>query len=176
MDSKFRLYIDEVGDPGLKAVNNPKHRYLSLTGVIMELGYVQDVAFPRLEDLKRKYFRSHVDDPVILHRKELINQKHPFQILRDPKVRKKFDRELLKLLSQLQYSVITVIIDKLEHKTRYSVWQYDPYHYCLKVMLERYVLFLPGNFGGIIAEILEREKYYRSPQGKIVGWGRKWLP
>lgn len=35
---------------------------------------------------------------------------------------------------------------------------------------------LPDNFGGQIAQILENEKLHRSPQGKIEGWGRKWLP
>jgi hypothetical protein len=35
---------------------------------------------------------------------------------------------------------------------------------------------LPENFGGVIAAILEESKYNRSPEGKISGWGRKWLP
>jgi hypothetical protein len=35
---------------------------------------------------------------------------------------------------------------------------------------------LPDDFGGQIARILEEEKYRRSPEGKIDGWGRKWLP
>ncbi|MBW1607803.1 MAG: hypothetical protein JRJ74_06855 [Deltaproteobacteria bacterium] len=35
---------------------------------------------------------------------------------------------------------------------------------------------LPLNFGGEIAQILEKEKYYRSPNGRIDGWGRKCLP
>ena len=35
---------------------------------------------------------------------------------------------------------------------------------------------LASNFGGQIAQILEDMKYYRSPDGQIDGWGRKWLP
>ncbi|HEX3525560.1 MAG TPA: hypothetical protein VH988_00710 [Thermoanaerobaculia bacterium] len=35
---------------------------------------------------------------------------------------------------------------------------------------------LPGDFGGQIAKILEEGKYRCSPQGRIEGWGRKWLP
>ena len=46
------------------------------------------------------------------------------------------------MLANWEYSVITVVIDKYEHKIRYTVWRYDPYHYCLTVMLERYVLWL----------------------------------
>jgi len=259
---KYRLYIDEVGNPGLECSKDPRHRYLSLTGIMMELGYVDTIVFAELENLKRKYFHSHVDDPVILHRKELVNQKYPFHSLRNEKIRKEFDQDLLRLLEDLEYTVVTVVIDKFEHKTRYQVWQQDPYHYCLRILLERYVLFLkdleltgdvmaesrggkedmrlkksyrrvfeegteyvssemfesyltsrelkvkqksnniaglqiadliahpsfkstlarknrqslPSNYGGKIALILEKKKYYRSPAGKIDGWGRKWLP
>jgi hypothetical protein len=35
---------------------------------------------------------------------------------------------------------------------------------------------LPSDFGGQIAKILEEDKYRCSPEGKIEGWGRKWLP
>jgi hypothetical protein len=35
---------------------------------------------------------------------------------------------------------------------------------------------LPNNFGGKIAAILEASKYRRASNGKIDGWGRKWLP
>ena len=35
---------------------------------------------------------------------------------------------------------------------------------------------LPQNFGGQIGQILEVSKYYRSPSGRIDGWGIKWLP
>jgi hypothetical protein len=32
---------------------------------------------------------------------------------------------------------------------------------------------LSSNFGRAIASILREKKYYRSPSGKIYGWGRK---
>jgi len=259
---KYRLYVDEVGNPNLGASRNPNNRYLSLTGVILELNYVKTTASPKLEDMKRKYFDSHPDDPVILHRKELVNRKRPFENLRKPKVERAFNSELLDFLKRLEYVVITVVIDKLEHLERYRIWRFDPYHYCLSVLVERYVLWLqsqnavgdvmvesrggkedrrlkvsfehlyergteflkpesfarhltskqlkvksksnniaglqiadivahpsfratqarrnneplPCNFGSQIAKILEESKYYRSHQGRIWGWGRKWLP
>lgn len=33
-------------------------------------------------------------------------------------------------------------LDKRKHKETYTVWRYDPYHYCLAVLLERFVFFL----------------------------------
>lgn len=259
---KYRMYIDEVGNSDLGASTDPNHRYLSLTGVTFDLDYVATVAFPAIEQLKTRYFDSHPDDPVILHRKELVNKKPPFAVLQDTAVEAAFNRDLLKLLTDLDYFVITAVIDKLEHQHRYSAWRFDPYHYCLTVLVERYVRWLhdhncqgdvlaesrggkedrrlkdsferlyqqgseyvqpqlfarwltsrqlkvksksnniaglqvadliahpshratiarrqqqalPDNFGGRIAEILEASKYNRSPQGRIEGWGRKWLP
>ena len=67
--SKFRLYIDEVGNPDLEHSENPNHRFLSLTGVIVDIAYVQERMHPDMELLKTRYFDSHPDDPVILHRK-----------------------------------------------------------------------------------------------------------
>ncbi|MDQ7831443.1 MAG: DUF3800 domain-containing protein [Desulfovibrionaceae bacterium] len=257
-----RLYIDEVGNSDLGASENENHRYLSLTGVIIRHEYVSDTVHPLLEALKTKHFTSHPDDPIILHRKELVNKKYPFSSLRDKENEMKFNDDLLVLLGKLEYKVITIVIDKLEHKQIYSRWLFDPYHYCLAVMLERFVrdlelntlvgdvlaesrggkedrrlkdsfqrlvqqgteyvsrdVFtatlssgqlkvkpkqfnisglqladiiahpsykctlhrrqkksLPDNFGGKIAQLLEKSKYHRSPSGVIDGWGRKWLP
>lgn len=151
---KYRMYVDEVGNPDLKSCYDPLHRYLSLTGVIMELDYVQRVVFPRVEDIKQRYFGSHPDEPVILHRSELLNAKPPFQCLSDAATRHQFDQELLSLLTELDYFVITVVIDKQAHVEQYRVWHYDPYHYCMKVLLERYVMLLQGlgTRGDVMAE------------------------
>ncbi len=260
--NKHRIYIDEVGNADLRSSNNPNHRYLSLTGVIISLEYVENTLFPDIELLKKTFFHSHPDEPVILHRKELVNKREPFTALRKPSVEANFNHQLLKAFAEWEYIAITVTIDKLQHNLQYQVWNYDPYHYCLKVMLERYVQWLkqyhfvgdvmiesrggkedmrlkasfekvweegsefvaanlfqqtltskrlkvkpkayniaglqladliahpafksalsrhnneslPVNFGGQISKILEDNKFYRSSNGRIEGWGRKWLP
>jgi hypothetical protein len=246
--TRYRMYVDEVGNSDLAASNNPNHRYLSLTGIIVELGYVQKTVFPALEELKHRYFGSHPDEPVILHRKELVNKKYPFHALRDTNIEIQVNQELLALLTNLN--------------RKYQVWRFDPYHYCLTVLVERYTRWLdrqdvygdvmaesrggredrrlkdsfegvfqngtqyvepelihhrltsrqlkvkaksnniaglqladiiahpsyratllqhqqqamPDNFGKLIAQILNDSKYDRSPQGRIYGWGQKWLP
>ena len=142
---KYRIYIDEVGNHDLKHVDEPNQRYLSLTGVIMDLDYVAKSVFPKIESLKIKFFNSHPDEPTILHRKELVNKKPPFEVLREPEIERQFNAELLLLLSELEYKVITVVLDKKEHKERYLVWLHDPYHYCMRILVERYVLFLESS-------------------------------
>ena len=84
----------------------------------------------------------------------MVNAKHPFEALKDPVVLEKFDRELLELLSTWDYVVITVCLDKKKHKETYTTWRYDPYHYCLAVLLERYVFYLnrANSQGDVMAE------------------------
>ncbi|TYO99978.1 uncharacterized protein DUF3800 [Geothermobacter ehrlichii] len=177
---KYRIYIDEVGNPDLESSDNPNHRFLSLTGVIIELGHVQDVVAPQLEALKREYFRSHPDEPVILHRKELVNMKNPFHVLKDPEVRGRFDKQLLRLLTDWQYSVISVCIDKKNHKDTYQVWRYEPYHYCLAVLLERYFFFLneKGCQGDVMAESRGGKEDMRLKKSFAALWdeGTEYIP
>ena len=139
---KYRVYIDEVGNPDLESSDNPNHRFLSLTGVIMELEYVKEIVHPQMESLKARYFGSHPDEPVILHRKEIMNARAPFDSLREPLRRAEFDKQILDLMKSWEYTVISVCIDKKRHKETYTTWRYDPYHYCMAVLLERFVLFL----------------------------------
>lgn len=139
---KYRIYIDEVGNPDLGSSDNPNHRFLSLTGIILELGHVEKEVHPQMEALKAKYFRHHPDEPIIFHRKEMVNARAPFEVLKDRELCRRFDRELLNLMAAWEYTVISVCLDKKNHKETYTVWRYEPYHYCLAILLERFVFFL----------------------------------
>jgi hypothetical protein len=152
--AKYRIYIDEVGNNDLETSDNPNHRYLSLTGLIFELNYVKDVVTPSIEKLKQKYFSYHPDEPVILHRKELVNKKYPFNSLKNIKIEEEFNSEFLSLLSILDYVVVSVLIDKKEHKVKYQTWKYDPYHYCMEILLERFFFFLESvdSLGDVMVE------------------------
>lgn len=160
---KYRLYIDEVGSSDLGARMSPNDRYLSLTGLVFELGYVQDVMFPSVEELKREYFGHHPDTPIILHRSELANKKFPFNVLKDPGIEVPFNKRLLGLVGDLDYMALTVVIDKWDHLERYQEFRYDPYHYCLNILMERYVLWLQkrGAVGDVMAESRGRKEDQR---------------
>lgn len=152
--TKYRIYIDEVGNNDLESSDNPNHRYLSLTGLIFELNYVKDVVTPALEKLKQKYFPYHPDEPVILHRKELVNKKFPFDSLKDKIIEENFNSEFIQLLKDLDYLVVSVLIDKKEHKLKYQTWKYDPYHYCMEILIERFFFFLESvdSVGDVMVE------------------------
>jgi hypothetical protein len=150
----YRIYVDEVGNHDLTHADDPNQRFLSLTGVIVESQHALRVLQPELEQMKRQFFQRDPDEPVILHRKELINKRPPFQSLRQPQVEERFNAVLLAALQRWDYHVVTVVLDKREHRDRYQVWHHHPYHYCLQVLLERFVLFLyyRGHRGDVMVE------------------------
>ena len=117
------------------------HRFLCLTGVIFELDYVSKILSPEVEGMKKQFFGSHPDEPIIFHRKEIIHKKPPFSVLLNPDIEKDFNKAILDNLGSWDYKVISVIIDKKEQNQRYSTWKYDPYHY-QEILVERFRLFL----------------------------------
>ena len=134
--TKYRMYVDETGNSDLKHTDDPNHRFLGLTGVIVDLAHVRETVHPEMESLKVRYFDSHPDEPVILHRKELFNGLYPFRSLRDDEIRRAFDRDLLRHLREWEYSVVTVCLDKKNHVETHGEWVRDPYHYCMAILLE----------------------------------------
>lgn len=140
--SLYRIYIDETGNHDMTHADDPNQRFLALTGVMIESQYNTSVFQPELDAIKRQFFKHDPDTPVIFHRKEIVNRRPPFDALINPDVEMQFNAAVLNRLKDWQYQVITVVIDKKSHRDQYSVWRYHPYHYCLAVMLERYVLFL----------------------------------
>ncbi len=140
--SLYRIYIDETGNHDMTHADDPNQRFLALTGVILESEYNTSVLQPEMDALKRQFFQKDPDTPVIFHRKDMVNSRPPFEALRDARIEKQFNQAILEGLERWQYHVITVVIDKKVHRDQYSVWRHHPYHYCLKVMLERFILFL----------------------------------
>jgi hypothetical protein len=149
-----RIYIDEVGNHDLTHADDPNQRFLSLTGVILEAAYTTHTLQPEMDEIKRRYFVQDHDEPVIFHRKEMVNRRQPFHSLRDPSVAGQFNTALLTALARWEYGVVTVVIDKLAHREQYRTWLFHPYHYCLTILLERYVMFLQegGHRGDVMVE------------------------
>jgi len=115
---QYRLYVDEVGNDDLGHVADDELRYLSLTGVAMHQDQVNSVATPRLNVLKASIFRHDPDDPLIFHRSEIVKKSGPFGVLADPVLCKRFDDELIACLTDIDYTVITAVIDKKAMVTR----------------------------------------------------------
>ena len=91
----YRLYIDETGNADLGASNDPNHRYLSLTGVIILQDHVRNVVAPQLNTLKQDIFNPDPDEPIILHRKDIMQRNRPFHVLQYTALAQRFDAGLL---------------------------------------------------------------------------------
>lgn len=140
--AKYRIFIDESGNPDMKSSEDHNQRFLSLTGAIFDLKDIDNTLNIPFENFKNTYFSNQPDKPIILHRNEIVRRQGNFEVLKDVSIESNFNNDLLRLLKDLEYTVITVVIDKSEHLKKYSSWHYHPYHYCLMVLLERFILFL----------------------------------
>lgn len=139
----FRLYIDEVGNADLTgAATDPNIRFLSLTGVVTTKRHHDEGIAPRLDAVKALIPRHSTANPVLFHRREIMRREGAFACLRDRELGAQFDMLLLSAIETAPYIAMTVQIDKKAHLEAYETWHFDPYHYCLRCLLERYVLYL----------------------------------
>src|SRR6266436_1783249 len=88
---RYRLYFDETGHGDLRAAEkDPNQRYLSLTGLVIRQDRHDSDTTKQLNTLKTDVFGK---ENVILHRREIIDAKGDFAVLRDGEVRAKFNAE-----------------------------------------------------------------------------------
>jgi hypothetical protein len=150
------LYLDESGDhvfhdEGRLAERG--HRYLALVGCWFKQGS-EYIGFQRaLEDLKQEHFPHSPDEPLILHRRDIVNRSGPFWRLRDPARKAAFDDDLCALIAAGEFTVCGVCIDKLALKRHYPQ-PFHPYHLGLGFLLQRYCGWLNhlNRSGDLIAE------------------------
>ena len=152
--TKYRMYVDESGISDLNYTGDPNSRFLALTGVVIDLEHIRNKVHPEMESLKAVYFDSHPDEPVILHRSDIMNRRGAFHPLRDSRVNNAFGTEILQRLREWEYVVITVCLDKEKHVRRSGAWSRDPYHYCMEILLERFCFLMRQlrSTGDVMAE------------------------
>jgi hypothetical protein len=179
-ERRFRLYIDESGDHTFNELEKRDRRYLALLGLWFDTGapYLRFVA--KLQELKDEIFGPHPDNPVILHREDIIKRRGPFFRLRDPNVAERFDSGLLEVVKNGQFSMCCVVIDKLSHEQKTYRTLYHPYHYCLAALLERYVGLLNRRNvkGDVLAESRGRveDQQLKEAFGHVYAEGTQYQP
>ncbi|OGJ90704.1 MAG: hypothetical protein A2487_15285 [Candidatus Raymondbacteria bacterium RifOxyC12_full_50_8] len=151
---RYRLYIDESGDHTFNDIVNPARRFLGITGCILESGYYRLTFQPGFEALKQRFFPHSPDQPVILHRTDLINRRGRFWPLRDKSVETAFNQTLLDFLKNTETTLLTVVLDKKSHMERFHEAAMHPYHYCIVTLVEKYAEFLreKNGIGDVLAE------------------------
>jgi hypothetical protein len=161
----YRMYIDECGTDDIVSCHIPQHQHLALTGVILSLDHVRDVATPRLDELKRRHFNHRDPDagPVVLHRSDYLAKKGDFGCLASEAAMTSFVDDLAQYMFDIEHTVITVVLDK-DAMMKKSHWRNkEPYHYCAEVLAEKYVQFLERfeSTGDVYAESRKAAKNRR---------------
>lgn len=152
-EERYRLYLDESGDHVYREVKDIPHRFLCLLGSwFRNPDYLE--FHKSIEKLKSQHFGHHPDDPVVLHREDIINRRKAFKILRDDDLREQFDGDLLEVISKARFTVVAVVIDKLALRTAYGEQAAHPYHLAMGFMLQRYAGYLNhiNRVGDVMAE------------------------
>lgn len=154
MDRKYRLYIDESGTHNYNNSDEIKERYLCLNGVIISAEHNQEFITPRWDEL-REIFTEDPDFPAIFHLTDVMEKIGVFKKIENEDIKKSFDEKYLEILEGGEFVLCSVVLDKKEHLKKYGDTAMHPYHYCLNVLLERYVNFLLENNGrgDVIAEV-----------------------
>lgn len=151
--SKYRLYIDESGTHGYTSSNKIKERYLCLLGVIVSAEHNEEFIVPEWEEL-REIFTEDPDFPALFHFTDVVSGSGLFKKLEDDTFKGKFNQKFLSIVSEGEYKVCGVVLDKKTHKEAYGSTAMRPYHYCINVLLERYVRFLQAksSTGDVVVE------------------------
>lgn len=125
-----------------------------LCGVIFSVDYVKNDLYTKVDQLKQKHLDNYDPDrPVILHNTDIHNAKEAFEFLADTGKKQAFTADLIRLISDINFKICSVLVDKQKLKTQYKTPEH-PYHYALKLMLERVHMRFnaKGNYGDIMIE------------------------
>jgi len=150
--SRYRLYVDESGDHVFRKLELPAHRFLCLLGCWFRADDYLEF-HDGLNRLKQTHLPHSPDEPVILHRADMVNRRGAFWRLRDERAREMFDADLLDLIARSRFRSVAVVIDKKALQERYEAPAH-PYHLALGFLLQRYCGYLNhvNRQGDVMAE------------------------
>lgn len=148
------MFLDESGDHSLDKIDS-SYPIFVLAGCIFDFDYYSNIVEPEINKLKLKYFKK---TTVILRSYDIRKQKKDFNILVDKNIRTKFNDELSALLKSIEFDVIVATIRKDKLKKQYTEPD-NPYHLCLRFILERSVMFLGRSSEKLIFRIESRESH-----------------
>jgi hypothetical protein len=148
----YRLYVDESGDHVLHDFEKPGHRYLCLLGCWLS-GSAYKLFHRALEDFKQQHIPHNPDEPLILHREDVVNRRGSYWRLRNPDSARAFDADLTQLVARADFRITSVVVDKRALADSYAVPPH-PYNLAMGFLLQRYCGYLNhfNRRGDVMAE------------------------
>jgi hypothetical protein len=129
---KYFFYIDESGDHSLQNINEDFPYFLLCGILISETENAKMIQ--QLTALKHKIFGT---DKVILHSRDIRKCDKHFQILFNLSIKEEFYRELNSIIQNLNFTIISNAVKKIDYIKQYGKSAANPYHISLSYMLER---------------------------------------
>lgn len=129
----YIVYVDESGDHGLKNIDSDYPIFV-LTFCCFRISDYIEKAVPALQHFKFKYFGH---DQIVLHEIDIRKNRKPFAFLRtNRELRDNFMTDLSKIIDNLSFTIIPIVIDKRKLKLKYHS-PFNPYHLGLRFGLEK---------------------------------------
>jgi len=150
--SDYIVYVDESGDHGLESIDGNYPVFVLVFCIFKKKEYSENIV-KNIINLKFNYLGH---DQVILHEREIRKSLPPFEFLRNAELRNSFMTDVTQIITNSQFTLVAVAIDKLKLKKRYSD-PFNPYEIALEFGLERVYLELKrlNNHTGITYFIIE---------------------
>ncbi|MEJ1230802.1 MAG: DUF3800 domain-containing protein [Galbitalea sp.] len=131
------MYVDESGDHSMTDID-PQYPRFVLAFCMFKIDHYAQVVVPAVERPKFDFFGH---DLVVLHEREIRQQKPPFQFLFDTTLRNDFYQRLDELISKPRYGIVASVTRKEQFKERVGT-AVSPYDVALEFGLERVFLQL----------------------------------
>lgn len=157
--NKYYFFLDETGDHGLTFIDE-KFPIFLLAGCLFEsLEYLK--LSEEIDKLKREFFNT---AEVILHSRDIRKCDGSFQILFDLDIKKRFYERLNKIISNANFTIIAVAIDKKKHIEKYGKVADNPYSICLSYVLERLIFCTDNKSASSTVSIVIEKRGRREDQ------------
>ncbi len=145
---RYKLLLDESGDHGLNNIDQGFPVFV-LCGVLISDSEYQRMK-QMLNELKIKYWGS---SKVILHSRDIRKCNDEFQILFDLQVKDAFYKDLNKIMTDIDYTIIVGGIRKEDFIKKHGKLKDDVYEVALSFILERTIFCLDDKEDAEILEI-----------------------
>ena len=148
------MFMDESGDHSLGKID-PSYPMFVLAGCIFDFDYYSKYVEPEVNKLKIKHFGK---TNIILRSYDIRKQKGEFASLVDMTKRTAFYEALDNFIKNLDFKIIAAAIRKDKLKNQYRTPD-NPYHLCLRFILERAVMYLGRTDEKMIFRIESRQTH-----------------
>ncbi len=138
--SNYYLFMDESGDHSLSNINADFPIFVLCALLFKEKSYQR--VCDKFNNIKMKYFNT-LD--VIFHSRDIRKCNGAFKILFNLDIKKRFYKDVDRLLATADYKIVASAINKKKHIKQYGKLARDPYEIALTFVLER-ILFETDNY------------------------------